>query len=338
MGEIVKVGRKKKRIIAILIVFVLICCSGLLLNLNRLRTVMSIEKIDDYPLFYMRYYGDYQLSFSPVGNDSLPIGTAAWVNDNNTVMCSGFLARNEKGDPLFCRNLDYALLGHPITVLLTDAPGKNASLSMADLFYLGYRKDNPPKKSLRNKIIFITPRITIDGVNEYGLAVATLTVPHAEPPYDPEQPSTDEVGMVRLILDYTSTVDEAVEKIKEYNMVFHTDPIHFMIADASGDSAVVEYIDGEIVVYRTDEPWQACTNFILASETSFKYCQRYDKAVKKLEETEGILSEKEAMELLANIDQDGTVWSVVYNLKTGEADIVMGRKYDKIIEYSLNMK
>ena len=75
MGEIAKVGHGKKRTIAILIIFALICCTGLLLNLNRLLTVMSIEKIDDYPLYYMRYYGDYHLNFSPVGNDSLPIGT-----------------------------------------------------------------------------------------------------------------------------------------------------------------------------------------------------------------------------------------------------------------------
>lgn len=180
-------------------------------------------------------------------------------------------------------------------------------------------------------------RITIDGVNEYGVAVAALTVPHAKPPYDPEKPSTDEVGMMRLILDYATTVDEAVEKIKEYNIIFHEEVIHYMIADASGDSAVIEFINGDVVVYRTDDPWQVCTNFILSQESSNKYCERYDKAVAKLDEKNGILSEEEAMQLLSDISQGGTIWSVIYNLKTGESHIAMGKNYDRIHVFDLNM-
>ncbi|NLO40546.1 MAG: linear amide C-N hydrolase [Ruminiclostridium sp.] len=328
---------KRKIIITLLLLFVVICGTVILLNLNRLLTIMSLKQVDDYPLYYMRYYGDYNLDYSPVDKNFKPIDSASATTDSNTVMCSSFFARNEKGDPLFCRNLDYTLLGHPITVLLTDTPGKNASLSMADLFYLGYNKDNPPNKSLFDNNILIAPRITIDGVNEYGLAIASLTVPHAEPPFDSEKPSTDEVGMIRLVLDYATTVDEAVEKIKEYNMVFHTEVIHYMIADANGDSAIIEYIDGEIVLYRTDEPWQACTNFIFSLESSNKYCERYAKAVERLDEKKGILSEEDAMQLLSDITQDGTVWSVVYNLKTGKAYIAMGKKFDEVREFDLNM-
>lgn len=326
---------KKKRIIAVVLVFVLILVTGVLLNINRLLTITSLKMVDDYPLYYVRYYGNYNLDYSPVKNFN-PLATAS-ITDDNKVMCSGFLARNEKGDPLFCRNLDYTLLNHPITVLLTDAPGKNASLSMVDLFYLGYNKGNPPNKSLLNNGILYAPRVTIDGVNEYGLAVASLTVPHAKTPFDPDKPSTDEVGIMRLILDYATTVDEAVKKFKEYNIIFHTDPLHFMIADASGDSAVIEFIDSEIIIHRTEEPWQACTNFILSTESGNKYCERYFKAIERLEEKQGVLSEEEAMKLLSDVDQEGTVWSVVYNLRTGEADIAMGRDYDTIIEYDLNM-
>lgn len=328
---------KRKIFIALLLLFVVICGTVILLNLNRLLTIMSLKKVDDHPLYYMRYYGDYNLDYSPVDDDFKPIDSASATTDSNTVMCSSFFARNENGDPLFCRNLDYTLQGHPITVLLTDTPGKNASLSMADLFYLGYNKDNPPNKSLFNNNLLIAPRITIDGVNEYGLAIAALTVPHAKPPFDSEKPSTDEVGMIRLVLDYATTVDEAVEKIKDYNMVFHSELIHYMIADANGDSAIIEYIDGEIVLHRTDEPWQACTNFIFSLESSNKYCERYDKAIERLEEKKGILSEEDAMQLLSDVTQGGTVWSVVYNLKTGETYIVMGKHFDNVLKFDLNM-
>lgn len=328
--------KKRKLIIATVLILALIFLTGTLLNLNRLRTILSLKMVDDYPLYYVRYYGNYNLDYAPV-EDLGPLATASTMTDDNTIMCSGFLASNESGDPLFCRNLDYTLLNHPITVLLTDAPEKNASLAMVDLYYLGYNKGNPPNRSLLGNSILYAPRITIDGVNEYGLAVASLTVPYAKTPYDPDKPSTDEVGIMRLILDYATTVDEAIDKMKEYNIVFHTDPLHFMIADASGDSAVIEFIDGELIIHRTDEAWQACTNFILSTETGNKYCERYIKAVERLEETNGILSEEEAMTLLSDVTQDGTIWSVVYNLRSGEAYIAMGRDYDHIIEFDLDM-
>ncbi len=327
---------KRKLLIATVLILALILLTGTLLNLNRLRTILSLKMVDDYPLYYVRYYGNYNLDYAPVEGLG-PLATASTMTDDNTIMCSGFLAKNESGDPLFCRNLDYTLLNHPISVLLTDAPKKNASLAMVDLFYLGYNKGNPPNRSLLGNSILYAPRITIDGVNEYGLAVASLTVPYAKTPFDPNKPSTDEVGIMRLILDYATTVDEAVDKMKEYNIEFHTDPLHFMIADASGDSVVIEFIEGEIIEHRTDEAWQACTNFILSTETGNKYCERYIKAVERLEENNGILSEEEAMKLLSDVTQDGTIWSVVYNLRSGETYIAMGRDYDHIIEFDLDM-
>lgn len=111
-----------------------------------------------------------------------------------------------------------------------------------------------------------------------------------------------------------------------------------MLADANGDSAVVEFIDSQIVVHRNKEDWQVCTNFILSRDIGGKSgLDRYNKAIKRLEESNGILSENEAMQLLSDISESGTVWSVIYNLRTGEANIVMGRKYTKIINYDINM-
>lgn len=327
---------KRGKIIAVLLIAAVTCSAVILLFLNRIRTIMSLKMVDEYPLYYMRYYGDYNLDYSPVSRIPKSAGSAAAAAEENTIMCSSFLAWNEKGEPLFCRNLDNTLINHTITVLLTDAPGKHASISMADLYYLGFTKNNPPNKSLFKNSLFAAPRVTIDGVNEYGLAVAILSVPYGTPPYDPEKPTTDEVGMMRLILDNAATVGEAVGKIKEYNIKLFNGPAHFMIADASGDSAVIEFIGGAIAEYRTDEPWQVCTNFLF-SETSNTYCERYNKATRRLEEKNGILSEEEAMQLLSDVSQDGTVWSVVYNLKTGEVYIAMGKNYDKIYEFDLDM-
>jgi hypothetical protein len=328
---------KKKRILVIFLGLTLLCIVFIGLNLNKIRTILSLEKVDDYPLFYMRYYGDYSLDYS-IPKMHERHAAAEISKEYDTMMCSCFLATNEEGEPIFCRNLDYTLLRHPISVLVTDAPGKNASLSTVDLTYLGYSFSDPPDQSLFGSRLLFSPRVTIDGVNEYGLAVAILSVPISDTPYDPEKPTTDELGMMRLILDNARTVNEAIEKINEYNIIIYEGSEHFMIADASGDSAVIEFIDDQIIVCRDDNSWQVCTNFVLSQDIGDKTGKyRYETAVAKLTETNGILSEEEAMQLLSDISQSGTIWSVIYNLKTGETEIVMGKKYTEINYFDLQM-
>jgi hypothetical protein len=246
-------------------------------RMNEARTILSLQKVDDYPLYTMTYYGDYQLNYT-VDNPNLEA-----VNGN--IMCSSFLARNEKGEPLFCRNLDYALNNHPIAMVATSAPQKNAGLGICDLYYLGYSKDKLPSGSLfSDRALLSAPRITIDGMNEYGVALAMLSVPHAEPALDPNKQTIDEAAAVRLILDNAKTVEEAVEVLKGYNMAFHDGASHFMIADGKGNSVVVEFTGGEITVIKSDNPWQVVTNFILSSTGREGVGQdRYDIAELTLE-------------------------------------------------------
>jgi hypothetical protein len=301
-------------------------------RIDEARTILSLKKVDDYPLYTMTYYGDYRLDYT-VDNPNLKA-------QNSGMMCSSFLARNEKGEPLFCRNLDYALANHPIVMVDTSARQKYAGIGICDLYYLGYSNDKLPSGSLfSDRALLSAPRITIDGMNEYGVALAMLSVPHAEPTLDPKKQSIDEGAAVRLILDQAKTVAEAVDVLKGYNMLFHEGASHFMIADGNGDSAVVEFVNGEIVVIKSDNPWQVVTNFILSGKTREGVGQnRYDLAEETLEKTNGVLSEEDAMKLLADVSQPGTLWSVIYNLKTGEARLALKMKYDKLHTFQLKMQ
>lgn len=301
-------------------------------RIDEARTILSLQKMDDYPFYTMTYYGDYQLDYT-VDNPNLKAS-------KDSMMCSSFLARNEKGEPLFCRNLDYALANHPIVMVDTSAPQKYAGLGVCDLYYLGFGKDKLPTGSLfSDRMLLMAPRITIDGMNEYGVALAMLSVPHAEPTLDPNKQTIDEGAAVRLVLDQAKTVSEAVEVLKGYNMLFHDGASHFMIADGNGDSAVVEFVNREIVVIKSDNPWQVVTNFILSGNSREGVGQnRYQLAEETLEKTNGVLSEEGAMKLLSQVSQPGTLWSVVYNLKTGEASLALKMKYDKLYTFHLKMR
>ena len=125
----------------------------------------------------MRYYGDYDFrSLLQEGTEiddraqSYPQGIAeGWA-------CTCFAALNGEGDLIFGRNFDWYL--HPALILFTDPPGAYASVSMVDISYLGYDKEEPPWTD--RKALLDTPYFPFDGLNEYGLAVGIMAVPYAD--------------------------------------------------------------------------------------------------------------------------------------------------------------
>jgi hypothetical protein len=143
--------------------------------------------------------------------------------------------------------------------------------------------------------------------------------------------------IVRLVLDYAKDVDDALALIQQYNVDFEGACVHFHIADATGKSAIVEYVDGGVAIIRDDKLWQVSTNFLL-SEAQQPDCWRYNKATESLGEAQGNISADEAMVLLKDTSQGSTVWSIVYNLSTGQIQLVMGKDYNQVHTFKLEMK
>ena len=109
------------------------------------------------------------------------------------------------------------------------------------------------------------------------------------------------------------------------------------VADVSGNSAVVEYMDGGISIVRGDKNWQVSTNYLF-SETQQPDCWRYKKASEALAEEQGDISGERAMNILQGTSQDHTTWSVVYNLSTGGINLAMGKDYNDVHTFKLSLK
>jgi hypothetical protein len=171
-------------------------------------------------------------------------------------------------------------------------------------------------------------------MNECGVAIAQNAVPRRNTPKDPNRPTLLSSQIARLVLDHAKDLDEALELIRQYNIEFVDTPVHFHIADKSGKSAVVEYLDNGISIVRDDKQWQVSTNYLF-SEAKQPDCWRYNKASESLTACEGKKSADEAMLLLKNTSVDNTVWSVVYNLTTGKVNVALGKNYDKIYTFEL---
>jgi hypothetical protein len=100
---------------------------------------------------------------------------------------------------------------------------------------------------------------------------------------------------------------------------------------------VVEFIEDRMVILGNKKPWQVTTNFIIMGLDSYENapCNRYKNACIKLDETNGQLSNVEAFDLLQTVSVSITRWSTIFDLKTREFQIVMGRKFNNPHHYSI---
>jgi predicted choloylglycine hydrolase len=326
-----KLRRKILTALLILVAVVVIALSSLLYA--PVRTMASLEKVDDFPLYTMRFHGDYFFDYFAEHGTEWGLYRKIYEKVNPDA-CTSLAALNPQGELVFGRNLDWE---HKASLLLyTEPPNGYASVSMVDLYYLGFEgmQEIPWSKRF---VLLGSPYATIDGMNECGVAIAQNAVPKRNTPKDPNKPTLLNSQIIRLVLDHAKDVDEALTLIQQYNVDFANVCVHFHIADASGKSAIVEYIDGGVSIVCDGNLWQVSTNYLF-SEPQQPDCWRYKTASQALAEAQGSISQDEAMSLLKDTSQDTTVWSVVYNLGTGQIHLVMGRNYDRIHTFNLKMK
>jgi len=99
---------------------------------------------------------------------------------------------------------------------------------------------------------------TTDGMNEDGLVANLLYLGDTD--YEPrdDRPGLSNFMWAQYVLDNFSTVNEAVEGLESVQVVpvalnGTQWPLHLAISDASGDSAVIEFVDGQRVVHHGKE-------------------------------------------------------------------------------------
>ncbi len=354
------IQREKKTVFRILIgmgiALLSILMAAFLLFWNELRSLMSLEKMDDYGMYEMTYYGDYGFDeFLEVGanNDAdieafvtrrllkgLPIDLGV-TGDG----CTAFVVKDENGNVLFGRNFDFTYA--PSLQLFTAPDNGYASVSTVNLAFAGYSKDNLPEGSFFDRFLTLAaPFLPFDGMNEKGLAIALLAVPEAQAPYSFDKVTLNTTTTIRLVLDKAATIEEAIELLKQYNIYFSGGiECHYLIADASGHSVIVEYVDQELCVVETEAEYQIASNFIaydgLNIGEGFTEFERYDEVENAIETNGGMLEVRQAVQLLAHVgvfdgDADKLQWSVLYNLTTGNGEIFANRKTNHLIEFHLN--
>ena len=304
---------------------------------DQAATLSSLQKVDDYPLYTMRYVG------APLGSDT---AETSQVFAEGDWACSLFAALGDPEDRLFGRNFDWRY--SPALLLFTDRPaaGGYASVSMVDIAYLGFDDRSVDLTTLaltERRGLLDAPSWPFDGMNEAGVAVGMAAVPQADQRRDPGKPTIDSLEVMRAILDRAGSVDEAVAILGQYNIDWEGGPpLHYLVADRSGRAALVEFVGGQIIVLPNAGPWHAATNFTRSAVAgdAAGQCQRYDTLVRRLTDAGGKLAPRDALGLLQAVAQieSATQWSVVYDMSTGQVDVVMGQAYDRARSFRLGQE
>lgn len=356
----------KRTLIAIVVIFAVLAAAIYIVWGNEIKSLLSLEqKIaqdmshgDGYT-YEMTISGDYYFDeFLEQGGatsdqelisfvtEKITKGLIPMTIEESEIACSSFTARTEDGDYLLGRNYDFDQTNTAI-VHTNPGNGKHASISTIDLQFIGI----DPKKGVNgisDKIkLLAAPYVPLDGVNDAGVSCGIYmtyqgkeTVPTDQ---NTERPDLTSTTMLRMVLDYADNVDEAIEMIAKYDLHDSAKTsYHYMIADAEGNSAVLEWVNGtdqidndgskrELQITRNELPYQSVTNFILApgyyeANDEQAGLDRYEYLMGKLNASNGVLEdEEEAMGLLrdvgrrtwkveGDVTKGTTVHSVVYNL------------------------
>lgn len=267
--------------------------------------------------------------------------------------CSSFTAKTTSGDYLFGRNYDSDMTN--VCIVFTEAtPGRHATISSIDMKYLGI-DPNKNMDTIQEKLRCIAATYApLDGMNDAGVVCAIYISGQPKVPTDQQtgKPGITPTTLIRLILDYADNLEEAIEIASAYDMHDSAGTTcHYMVADASGRSAILEWVgennsndvdgskrqlsvtyctsDSDIGTMEAKYDSQVITNFILQKNYYISADgpqgggqDRYTRMWKELEKTNCILAdEKTAMDILEIVgvrnwanQMEGTPYSIVFNL------------------------
>ncbi|MCX7426587.1 MAG: carcinine hydrolase/isopenicillin-N N-acyltransferase family protein [Planctomycetia bacterium] len=334
---------------------------------DHVRTMWSLQRVPNTKMYVLDYYGDYHLDEiaengidvddpeGSLGRALLPDFLANWIvgsvkKDLPPIRepirpprhsCTTVAFRTRDGQELLGRNLDW--MHDACVVLRIHARNGASSVAVLDPHYLGFDADRLDNPSLVDRFrLLFTPYIAMDGMNEHGVAIGEMSLEGTRAPFAPAKPSVINSLAIRLILDNARNTDEAVDIMRGYNLHFPATTCHYLIADAAGKTAAVEFLDGRVEVTGTEESWQVSTNDRLSGKSEAendRACWRYRKASDRVAGLDGNLDVPGMLDVMASVSvKDWTMWTSVYNLTTGEYEIAYRRNFNDVFPGRLAMR
>ena len=316
---------------------------------GEIATIRSVQSVDGNRYLYkMEYKAVYDLDdliskdidenaklldyvVGRIGK-GIPIKMkSAQVADENgemqTMNCTSFQAAQAGGNGFwYGRNYDY--FKNPTMVTVSHPKKGYASIAVSDMSHFGYSLEKLPDKFMTRLSCLASIYAPVDGINEKGLCTSIMALPKQASQQDTPKHDVGTTIIMRLWLDRCASVTEALDLLETVD-VRHDAAVgsgyHYMVADASGDCAVVEFDkeDGwKTMIVRKDPAanYMLVTNHLLSEKyyttvpdeavgnPHSKSWWRYETAGAYLREHDGILTREEAQECLSMVHWKDLVW------------------------------
>ena len=316
---------------------------------GEIATVSSISPVDGNKYLYrMEYKAAYDLD-DLIANDidenaelldyvvgrigkGLPLKiksshVADEEGESETINCTSFQATKADGEGYyFGRNYDF--FKNPTMVTVSRPKKGYASIAVSDMSHFGYSLEKLPEGFAASLSCLASIYAPVDGINEKGLCTSIMALPKQASQQDTPRHDVGTTIIMRLWLDRCATVEDALALLETVD-VRHDAAVgsgyHYMVADASGDCAVVEFDkeDGwKTMIVRKDpaEPCMLVTNHLLSPKyyttvpdeavgnPHSKSWWRYETAGAYLRAHDGTLTLEEAQECLSQVHWKDLVW------------------------------
>ncbi len=197
----------------------------------------------------------------------------AAVASQDVSACTRIFSNDSGGSMLVARSMDWATSTDPVLIVFPRGLQHDGGLVGHETVV----KENPLRWTSKYGSVATTIYGigTADGLNERGLAAHMLYFPPADfGTRDASKPGVQAALWAQYALDSSATVEEALENLQKIQVVkieierngqTQRATVHLALEDATGDSAILEYIDGKLVVYHGHE-YKIMTNAPAYSE------------------------------------------------------------------------
>ena len=195
----------------------------------------------------------FRTAFRTLALGALAFGVAA----QGAHACTRIFANDKGGSKIVARSMDWATTTEPVITVFPRGVRHDGGLAGGATVFT----DNPLRWTSQygSVVTTIFGVGAADGVNERGLAAHMLYFPPADyGTRDASKPGLQAALWAQYALDNAATVDEALANLQKIQVVKvvveshgqkQSGTVHLALEDASGDSAVLEYVGGKLIVY-----------------------------------------------------------------------------------------
>ena len=323
---------------------------------DLVQGAQSVQKLDD-GLYYMEFSGDdgweelmqrggianyedltdYVIHFLSKGHSGRKIETK-----EAGFGCSALTVRTPDQGVLMGRNFDFPSATG--VVLRTRPKHGYATLTTFNIEFFHFSDDFKPEGFVNQYLTLTCLFCAVDGINEKGLAIADLMAGDTvQTRQHTGRPSLNTTGAIPYLLKNAATVDEALTLLKGLDIFSDIGAAHhFAMADASGRSVVVEYVDNEMVVVESPA---VANHYLCEAKRNVGLREgdlRYEKLCSRYEQADGVMDASALTEAICEVAQAevpgkflGTAWTMVMDLKHPAVTYYARRHFDKPFRFEL---